>query len=224
MKPGRLINWVLMLAVAAALVGSGLWVRRWLEENRVLKQMVDRLSADSRIAEVLVTKSEYDEETRAIRTTIKFLEFDAANRPLPPKYFTFEGNLIQFQALVIRFRDELVRAGDRLRGKSIYLFLKAFVLSKEKTQIFEITEPGDVPLGYKIPGERAAFEKKLWRDFWDYALKPEARDRSGIKNAQIEAPGSMFVPGSIYTLRIEHDGGIRIDERPVPEILKGEKL
>ncbi len=45
-----------------------------------------------------------------------------------------------------------------------------------------------------------------------------------IKNAQIEAPGSMFLPGTIYTLKIEHDGGIRIDAEPVPEILKGEAV
>jgi hypothetical protein len=33
----------------------------------------------------------------------------------------------------------------------------------------------------------------------------------GIKNAQIEAPGTKFVPGLIYTIKIEHDGGLRID-------------
>ncbi len=33
-----------------------------------------------------------------------------------------------------------------------------------------------------------------------------------IKNAQIEAPGTMFVPGNLYTIKIEHDGGLRIEE------------
>ena len=70
----------------------------------------------------------------------------------------------------------------------------------------------------------SVFEKELWGSFWSYALDPEQRQRAGIKNAQIEAPGSMFVPGTIYTLHIEHDGGIRIDAQPIPEILKGETL
>jgi hypothetical protein len=43
-----------------------------------------------------------------------------------------------------------------------------------------------------------------------------------VKNAQIEAPGSIFVPGTIYTIKIEYDGGLRIDAKPIPEILKGE--
>ena len=224
MKISQVFNTVLTLILAAAVLAIGFQLHRWLEEKRVLREVIERLSADSRIAEVLVTKTEFDEGSKTILTTIKFLEYDAAGKPLEPKYFTFAGNLIQFQALVIRFEDALVKAGDRLRGKSAYLFVKAFTLSKEHTQVFEITPTEGVPAGYKVPGRRSDFESKLWAEFWSYALDPEARNRAGVKNAQIEAPGSMFVPGSIYTIHIEHDGGIRIDAQPIPEILKGEKL
>ena len=224
MKFSQGVNLFLSLVVLAALIAAGSWIYRWFQEDRVLRQVIDRLSADSRIAEVLVTKSEYDEATKKIKTTIKFLEFDAKKSPLPAKYFTFQGNLIQFQSLVIRFKDDFVRRGDRLRGKSIYLFMKAFVLNGANTQVFDITQARDIPSGYKIAGERASFETQLWEEFWNYALDPKARERAGIKNAQIEAPGSIFLPGTIYTLYIEHDGGLRIDASPVPQILKGEKL
>ena len=117
-----------------------------------------------------------------------------------------------------------IRAGDRLKGKSAYLFTKVFILDGNNTQIFDIAKTEGIPAGYKVPGETSAFEAELWRHFWDYALDPKARDRAGVKNAQIEAPGSMFVPGTIYTLHIEHDGGLRIDAEPIPEILKGETL
>ncbi len=224
MKLSRLFNLLVAVLVLAAVIGGGVWLYRWFEEARVLKQVIERLSADSRIAEILVTKSEFDETTKKIHTTIKFLEYDARGKPLQPKYFTFQGNLIQFQSLVIRFQDDLVRGGDRLRGKSAYLFMKAFVLEGEKTQVFDITEAHAIPSGYKIPGQNPSFEANLWEMFWSYALDPKARERAGIKNAQIEAPGSLFIPGTIYTLRIEHDGGIRIDAEPVPSILKGERL
>lgn len=185
---------------------------------------MERLSADSRAAEVLVTQSSYHEAAKKIETTIKFLEYDAQGNPLPARYFTFQGNLIQFQALVIRFQDRLVQAGDRLRGKSAYLFLRAFILDSENYQAFDLTDIRQIPQGYKLPGVKSEFEAKLWQEFWNYALDPKARERMGIKNAQIEAPGSIFVPGTIYTLKIEHDGGLRIDTQPVPEILKGEKI
>ena len=220
-----MLNSVLTVTVTLALIAGGFWIHRWLEENRVLRQVVERLSADSRAAEILVTKSEYNETTKAIETTIKFLEYDTKGTALKPKYFTFQGNIIQFQSLVIRFQDRLVQAGDRLRGKSAYLFLKAFVLDGPKTQEFTISEAHTVPEGYRVSGTAPSeFEAKLWEEFWKYALQPEARDRTGIKNAQLEAPGTMFLPGTIYTLHIEHDGGLRIDSKPVPEILKGEAL
>lgn len=216
-----------MIVIAAVLFAVFLGVRKavnFFEQMQVLKKIVHRLSADSRIAEVLVTKSELDENTGKINTTIKFLEYGIDGKPVKPKYFTFHGNLIQFQSLVIRFEDKWVFGGDKLRGKSAYLFLKAFVLDGAKTQEFEITPVETVPEGYKIPEEKSSFEGKLWRKFWAYALNPKDRAGSGIKNAQIEAPGSLFLPGTIYTLKIENDGGMRIDTRPVPEILKGEKV
>ena len=220
----RIVQWSL-LAALLFFAGKGiLWVLKGIEERVVLKQVIERFSADSRIAEVLVTQGRYNEETKKIETTIKFLEYDVEGKPLEPRYYTFQGNIIQFQALVIRFQDKLVRAGDQLRGKSAYFFLKTFVLDGEKTQVFNLTETNEVPRGYKVPGAKSDFEKKLWEEFWSYALDPKAREHSGIKNAQIEAPGSMFLPGTIYTLKIEHDGGLRIDTQPIPEILKGEKV
>ncbi len=224
MKLPKIFKTILGLAGIAAFLAAGLWIYCWVEEGRVLRQVIERLSADSRAAEVLVTKSEFDETAQKIKTTIKFLEYDAEGKPLPARYFTFQGNIIQFQSLVIRFQDKFVKAGNRLQGKSIYLFLKAFVLDGAKTQEFVLTETQHIPAGYRLPGKKSEFEAKLWEEFWKYALDPAAREHSGIKNAQIEAPGSIFLPGTIYTIRIEHDGGLRIDTRPVPEILKGEKV
>lgn len=224
MKPAQIFNFFSISILTAAVAIGGWWIYRWQAENRILRQVIERLSADSRAAEVLVTKSEYDEVKKKIKTTIKFLEFGALGNELPAKYFTFEGNIIQFQSLVVRFEDRLVKAGDRVRGKSAYLFMKAFVLDGTHTQVFEITPSESIPSGYKIPGKETRLENELWKEFWDYALDPKKRERAGIKSAQIEAPGSLFRPGTIYTLRIEHDGGLRIDAAPIPAILKGETM
>jgi hypothetical protein len=224
MKTSKLFNVVSIGILAVAVVLAGVGISSWIQKERVLRKIIERLHAETRMADVLVTKSEFDETTKKIKTTIKFLEYDAQGKPLEPKYFTFEGNIIQFQSLVIRFHDKLVEAGDRLRGKSAAFFMKAFVLDGTKTQEFDITKVQEVPGGYRVSEKANDFEIKLWREFWNYALDPKKREHAGIKNAQIEAPGAMFLPGTIYTLKIEHDGGLRIDASPVPEILKGEKV
>lgn len=193
-------------------------------ENKALKQVIQRLQSESRIAEVLVTNVNYDETEKKQKTTIKFLEYDAKGMALEPRYFTFSGNIIQFQSLVIRFDDIHIRSADKLRGKSAYFFWKVFMLDGKNTQEYDITKPDQVPEAYRIVGDKNSFEDKLWKQFWYYALNNEEARKAGIKNAQIEAPGTMFIPGMLYTIKIEHDGGMRIDSVPLPSILKGEKI
>src|SRR5580698_9390349 len=114
----------------------GFWLLWRFNQEHVYEQMLSRLQAESRAAQVLVTAVNYDEATHRNMTTIKFVEEDSAGLPMPPKYFTFSGNLIQFQSLVVRFEDKFVAAGDRFKGRSVYLFWKAFMLDGANTQEF----------------------------------------------------------------------------------------
>jgi hypothetical protein len=198
-------------------------VTRIARENIILRRIVSRLNADTRVAEVLVTGVNYDESAGKTNTTIKFLEYGVTGEPLKPRYFTFSGNLIQFQSLVVRFEDKHIEKADRFKGKSVYLFWKVFMLDGANTAEYSITQIDSVPEGYAVPGGEAV-EKKIWESFWKYALSPEEREKVGIKNAQIEAPGTMFIPGVLYTIKIEHDGGIRIDASPLSPIVQGETI
>jgi len=193
-------------------------------ENQLLKKIIERLSADSRVAEVLVTQVKFDPETKKNYTTIKFLEYDTKLRPLAPIFFTFSQNIIQFQALVIRFDDFYVLQGHPLKGKSAYIFMKAFTLTDTSAEVININKINEIPPGYQVGNAKNIFEKRIWQKFWEYALNPQQAKRIGIKNAQIEAPGTKFIPGMLYTIKIEHDGGLRIDSQPLPSILKGEKI
>ena len=217
------------LAVLGAVLAIWGMVHIWRAwtQNDVLRRIIGRLEADSRVAQVLVTQVQPDAATGETWTTIKFLEFDSQGRPLAPRYFKFSGNVIQFQSLVVRFEDLYVERGDRVRGKSAYLFLKVFFLDGPRTESYDITSLYQVPDGYKIGSSSrvsAGFEKAFWEKFWELALDPAAAKKAGVKNAQIEAPGTKFVPGSLYTIKIEHDGGMRIDAEPLAPILKGERI
>ncbi|HPS19795.1 MAG TPA: hypothetical protein PKY78_02250 [Candidatus Omnitrophota bacterium] len=214
---------IIFLSVIAAVFFARVMAQRFYE-NGILKKIITRLEADSRIAEVLVTAAKYDPAIKKTTTTIKFLEYDVNGKPIAPKYFTFSGNVIQFQSLVIRFKDIHVESGDSMKGKSAYLFWKAFVLDGRNTQEYEITKLYEVPDGYRTDKIISPFEEDLWKKLWVYALDQKESDAMGIKNAQIEAPGTKFIPGTLYTIRIEHDGGIRIDTQILPFILRGEKI
>lgn len=231
-KQSSIVKNVTLLALCFALGYQGYkFVGQYIHENAVLKQIVTRLEADSRAAEVLVTGVNYSEAEQRTYTTIKFLEYDSQGNPLEPKYFTFSGNIIQFQSLVVRFDDIHIRQADRLKDKSAYLFWKVFMLDGKNTQEYDITQVNEVPQGYKLEAVDNPVETRFWARFWEYALDPSPQGASGrtarlegIKNAQIEAPGIMFVPGILYTIKIEHDGGLRIDASPLAGILRGETI
>lgn len=221
----KIIKNIVVIALAIFILAGAIHLyMKYVHENKILKQVISRLEADSRLAEILVTGVNYGEKSKKTFTTIKFLEYDTKGLPLEPKYFTFSGNIIQFQSLVVRFDDIYVRKADKLRGKSIYLFRKVFMLDGKNTQEYDITKANEIPEGYKLYPVNDKFEKKIWENFWRFALDPKEANKMGIKNAQIEAPGTMFIPGMLYTIKIEHDGGMRIDASPLPRILKGEKI
>lgn len=223
-KIQMLIYLSIALILGVVLTFGILKFNKYLQENKVLKQVISRLQAETPVAEVLVTGVRYDEKTNKTFTTIKFLEYDGKGKELEPKYFEFSGNIIQFQSLVIRFDDIHLRNEKEFKGKSAYIFWKVFMLDGEETQEFEVNPLNSIPSGYKVEGLDHDFEKELWLKFWEYALDPSQAKKGGIKSAQVEAPGTIFTPGILYTIHIEHDGGLRIDARPLPTILKGERI
>ena len=220
----KIIRLLIILLIACGAIVAYRFIFHFINENGILKEVISRLEAESRIAEVLVTDVHYNEEADKKLTTIKFLEYDTEQKPLKPKHFTFPGNIIQFQSLVIRFDDLYIRNKDLLKGRSAYIFWKVFMLDGENTIEYEIAKLNEIPQGYRIDNISHTFEEQLWKKFWNYALDPREAKKIGIKNAQIEAPGTMFIPGTLYTIKIEHDGGMRIDVQPLPEILKGEQI
>ena len=66
---------------------------------------------------------------------------EAPSKPLSDGVLVISANTVvlcndvQFQSLVIRFNDNLVKKGDKLKGKSAYLFMKAFVLDPNDLQV-----------------------------------------------------------------------------------------
>ena len=175
----KIIDRIFKFIVFCAIIFFVAYFFNQAKEKAILKKVIERLSADSMVAEVTVTEVKRDPQTRNTYTTIKFQEYDSRSNPLPPKYFTFSSNIIQFQSLVIRFDDFYVQSGHPLKGKSAYLFLKAFALKDKDTEVFQISRIDEVPEGYRTDREVSAFEKRLWQEFWKYALEPKAAKRSG---------------------------------------------
>ena len=146
-----------IIILGAILFIVSFYIFNTIRENQLLKKVIERSTADSRVAEVMVTDVKRDPKAKKTYTTIKFLEYDTKLNPLEPKYFTFSGNIIQFQSMVIRFDDFYVKKGHPLKGKSAYLFMKAFMLTDKDAEAFEITKINEIPSCYEAEGAKNNF-------------------------------------------------------------------
>lgn len=193
------------------------------QEKRELQRVVQRLTAEDRVAEVHVI-----DQIRAGQivngrpaasdmTTIEFIELDREGHPLPAKRFVVHDDTVYFDALVIKFDQQAVAEADDLRGKSIALFRRIFAETQEPIDGFPIDPKGDVPNVYRIEPDPTPFEQQLWAQFWDYATNPELAAQAHVRVAQGEA---VYVPmkrGEVWTLTLQNNGGLNIKlHRPVP--------
>jgi hypothetical protein len=207
------IRRIVLLLALGAIAAWGWWFYQGRQEVEVLKQIVSRLTAE-------------DGEGRVEKIRLKIVEIVSGNEPLEPIYCDFSVNdVVHFEALVIRLNDELIMEG---KGKSVHLFRRAFALDDggNTYESCDINRPREVPGGYRLDAtdpKAREIERLYWSKFWEFALDEKKRKSAGVKTAQIEAPATRFVKDKYYRIYLEHDGGLRIEAKPVPEVLKGER-
>jgi len=212
------IRRIVMLLALGAIAAGGWWFYQGRQEVEVLKQIVSRLTSETKVARVEVVDVQEDQEGRVQKLRLKIVEFASGNRELEPILCDFSVNdVVHFEALVIRLNDELIMEG---KGKSAHLFRRAFALDDDGNtyESCDINRPREVPGGYSLQStdpKVQEIERRYWREFWNYALDEKKRKREGVKTAQIEAPGMRFVRGIKYVIYLEHDGGLRFDPKAI---------
>ncbi|TAH36983.1 MAG: hypothetical protein EYC70_08345 [Planctomycetota bacterium] len=242
MAQTRLRDWTLLLrtlvlGVFVVLLGGwSLWFRGRLKEHE--RQLADKqeeietlhgevaerdrrieqleaalrlLKVDHRLARIIVLEQTPD------ATTLEFQEIGADNLPLgAPKVFTLRGDIAYVDALVIKFDDSLVEAGDALRGTSVCLFRRLFGEYQQPSDGFPLDPVGMRPLPYSVEGEASPLESDLWRRFWDYANDPSLAEQHGVRAVHGEAPYMELRPDARYIVELRASGGLSIRPEPSP--------
>jgi len=157
-----------------------------------------------------------------LQTTLLFVEYAKDGSPLPAKRFTFEGKTAHIDAMVINFDGRYVENRDPLRGRSIALFTRIFGDKQTPAQAPRIDDPGHIPAIYQDADPKVSqFEQDLWKDFWRLADDEAYRKSMGVRatgGAQGEAVWRPFEPGKLYSITLQHDGGLSITSAPLKGI------
>jgi len=190
-----------------------------LDQNRQLQRVVDRLTDESRVAEMLVT----DQKTvnGIPQTTLLFEEYARNHSPLPPRIFTIAGNEVHLDAMVIKFDRDFIKQGDGLRGRSIALFTRIYGNHQSPDEGQTIDSPGQIPGYYQGTDPMGgSFETSLWKDSWKLADDEKYRNKMGVRVVNGEGPWWPCDPGKLYTITIEAAGGLNVTFEPVKPIYR----
>ena len=194
-------------------------VEQLQEEKQQLEQIVKRLAAEKRVAEVLVESQQMIDGE--LQTTLLFVEYAKDGTALPPKSFSFVGKMAHVDAMVIKFDRGFVENGDALRGHSIALFTKLYGDKQSPAEAQRIDEPGTIPSVYRGADPRVSkFEMQLWQNFWRLAEDESYRAQHGVRIAGGEGLWGPFEPDRIYTITIESDGGLSMTSQPLKGIYR----
>lgn len=225
-----------MLVTAAAWIaiavyhdrtGAGQQIAQLQHDNFKLQQYVKRLTAERRVAEMLVTNQKPAAGGKGIaraepaQTTVLFEEFGPTGQMLPPRRFTIDGDVIHIDALVIKFEHDLVQQDDPLHGHTIVLFHKLYGDHQPPAQGFAIDVPGSIPEFYRDADPRVSrFEQELWDNFWRLTDDPAYRAAQGVRIANGQGVWLRLSPDRLYTLTTETDGGLNYTSAPLNEIYR----
>jgi len=193
-------------------------------EKQALKDLVERVSSESRVADIIVTNQTKQDGVTV--TTLLFVETARDGKPLSPREFTVRGENIHIDHLLIKFRGEFVQAGDALRGKSVAFFDKIYGDAQTPAQGSRIDapqpgQPTRIPDIFRgaSPGT-LEFETALWTNFWKLFSDPSFRDSQGVDVVQGQGVFGPFKPGTRYTLTLSGAGGMTLRQEQIPEIFQ----
>jgi hypothetical protein len=209
---------VLLVPVAYLMRGfyySAMTIHELLAENKQLKQAITNLTQEDQIGYAKVTSQETKEGK--LFTTVKFVETarDDKLKKILEKDCTIEGDIIHFDALIVKFGDKMVMDG---KSRALYLWRRVYGEKMTPESGFAIEQQGTEPERYKdllkiLPvKERELF----WSAIWDLANNPERLKMHGIAAVYGNVTYSKLTKGFVYIFKINSAG--QIYPEVVPEM------
>jgi hypothetical protein len=221
--PIRALLWSALLAACAA---GGIYLayeliivpRRALQDQIVtLEQDKQRLEAyltilkhTERRARVEVLRQALDQQGN-IQTTLRFTETDSTGRPISvSRELTLPGQEVYFDTLVIKFDDHFIEQSDPLKGQALMLFRRIFSSTQRPDDGFIIDRDGKPPEIYAGQQAPTAFEKELWKRFWELANDEKLAKEHGVRAIHGDAPYMRLEPDRVYEILLRSTGEVII--------------
>ena len=206
--------------IVLAYFGRGFYYRaitvhELLTENKHLKKAITNLTYEDQIGYAKVISQEPN--NGKILTTLKFIETarDDKLKTVLEKEYTIEGDIVYFDALIVKFGDKMVMDG---KTKALYLWRRVYSEKMAPEQGFAIEEPGTEPQRYGDLLKVLPIKQKrlFWSNIWDLANDPDKLKEHDIEAIYGNAVYSRLREGLIYVFKINPAG--QVYPEVVPDI------
>jgi hypothetical protein len=180
-------------------------IHQLLTENKELKQAITNLTEEDQIGYAKIISQE-NKEGRLL-TTIKFVETDRNDnhKIILEKEYTIEGDIIHFDALIVKFGNKIVMDG---RAKALYLWRRVYGEKMAPGEGYLIEQPGSEPQRYKDLLDVLPIEKRqlFWTSIWELANDTEKLHKYSIDAIYGNDLYTKLEPGIIYVFKITATG------------------
>jgi hypothetical protein len=180
------------------------------QEKQRLEAYLKILKHVDRRARIEVLRQAKDQQGN-LQTTIRFTEIDDTGKPMSvSRELTLPGQEVYFDTLVIKFDDHFIEQGDPLKGRALMLFRRVFSSTMRAEDGFVIDIEGQAPEAYAEQQAPSAFEKELWRRFWELANDEKLAKERGVRAIHGEAPYMRLEPDRVYEVCLRSTGEVII--------------
>jgi len=182
-------------------------IQELLAENKELKQALTNLSREDQIGYAKVIAQEMKDGE--LFTTIRFVETARDNKlkKILEKEYTISGDIIHFDALIVKFGPKMVMDG---RTRALYLWRRVYGEKMTPADGFEIEEPSTEPQRYKDLLETLPIEHRqmFWSEIWELANDTERLAEYDIDAIYGNAVYWKLREGLIYVFKINSSGQV----------------
>lgn len=182
-------------------------IEQLLSENVELKTAISNLKHEEQIGYAKVI-SQYVKDDK-IYTKLLFVEtaLDDPSKQILRKEFEIEGDVVHFDAIIVKFSGQLVADG---KERAMYMWRRVYGEATPPEQGMEIEKAGNPSLRYQEICKKLSLRDKelFWSQIWELSNDPKRLKSSGIEAIFGNVVYKRLKPGLIYVFKTSSTGNI----------------
>ena len=212
----KILSTLIVIVILGVIGGGGLLIWKYhfnrtigqlLKENKALQTAIANLKAERQIGYAKII-SQTEAEGRII-TKLKFVETDKKDmlKRVLEKEYEIEGDIIYFDALIVKFDKQLVMDG---KERALYLWRRVYSDKMRPEDGFAIETQGDEPKRYADICSKLNLRDKefFWKEIWTLADDKESLAEYGVSAIYGNVVYRKVRPGLIYVFKISATGNL----------------